>query len=228
MIDSDGCMVSSSVEKSVKLLKNEIMKRNLFAPSVIACCLSVFFACENEPVLPAYEKSAVRQIDDDRLSSDGSARKKTDNLNSLTGVVSGNIDGRDFTGNLTVREFTENSGVLQAKGYLTDVKITGKDHKYLEYILEQEAFVVPVTIDGMSTAAETFQVAATCTVLNLNFNGVNTNVLGLAVTVDPVMITIDANDDQVLGNLICTALDTLNSVVDLVGILNEILGLLSL
>ena len=205
------------------------MRTKLFTLSIILCFLCVFFACENEQIVPAYEKvAAAENSSTDRLASNISARKRADNLNSLTAPVTGNIDGRNFAGDFTVQQFTENAGVLYAEGYLTGVKITGKDHKYLEYILERETYVMPVTIDGVSAAAETFQVAATCTVLNFNFNGLNTNILGLAVVIDPIMIRIEANDDEVLGNLICTALDTLNSVVDLVGILNEILGLISL
>jgi nitrate reductase NapAB chaperone NapD len=88
-------------------------------------------------------------------------------------------------------------------------------------------YSVPVAIDGMSTAAETFQVAATCTILNINFNGVNTNVLGLAVVIDPMLVVIEANDNEVLGNLICTTLDTVENVVSLVGVLNEILDLIN-
>jgi hypothetical protein len=205
------------------------MKRKLFIPASILCGLCVFFACENEQIIPVYEEStSVEKVSPDRLASGISARKKSDNSNSPTGAVTGNVDGRDFTGNFTVQEFTENGGVLYARGLLTDTKITGKDHKHLEFILEQETYFVPVTIDGTSTAAESFGIMARCTLLNFNFSGLNTNILGLALTIDPIMITINANDDEVLGNLICTALDTLNSVVDLVGILNDILGLLSL
>ena len=205
------------------------MRTNLFTLSIIVCCLFAFFACQNEQVAPVYERSAsLGESDIDGVVTDLSARKRPDNSNALAGAVTGNIDGRIFAGIFTVQQFTENGGVLYAEGRLTDVKITGKDHKYLEYVLEREAYAVPVTIDGVATAAETFQIAATCTVLNFNFNGINTNILGLAVVIDPIMITLEANDDQVLGNLICTALDTLNSVVDLVGILNEILDLISL
>lgn len=191
-------------------------------------CLAMLCACQNEPIAPTYERSVLQKPGPDASRSDGTARKRNDNSNSLTSSITGSIDDRSFTGDFTVRQFTESAGVLLAEGYLTNVKLTGKDHKYLEYILERETYLVPVTIDQKSTAAETFQIAATCTVLNFNFNGLTTNVLGLDVIIDPIAVTINANDDEVLGNLICTALDTLNSVVDLVGILNELLGLLSL
>ena len=204
------------------------MKTKRLSSCLTALCLVMVLACENEQIVPAYENNSLNEKTSPAASkSDGSARKRTEN-DAMTKTISGTIDGRAFTGDFTVSRFTERAGVLVAEGQLTNVKLTGKDHKNMEFILERETYGIPMTIDGMATAAETFQIAATCTVLNLNFNGLTTNVLGLAVVIDPVTITINANDDEVLGNLICTALDTVNNVVDLVGILNDILGLLSL
>ena len=213
------------------------MKIKVSVRAAVICCLAFLAGCESEQIRPVYEESAAETLTADQglSTAETSGRKKSDLANSFTAPVSGTIEGRNFTGNFTVTEFTENDGVLHALGNLTAVKIKGKDHKYLEYLLELETYAVAVTIDGMAAmaevdqmGAETFQVAATCTVLTLNFNGVNTNVLGLAVVIDPIGITINANDDEVLGNLICTVLDTLNNVVDLVGLLNQILDLVSL
>src|SRR5688500_17288945 len=117
------------------------MRTNLFSLSIMVCCLCAFVACENEQVIPVNENN----LSTEKISSDRSytnARKSADDLNSLTGSVTGNIGGRSFVGNFTVQQFTENAGVLYAQGHLTDVKITGKDHKYLEYILEQEMYAI--------------------------------------------------------------------------------------
>lgn len=205
------------------------MKKKLTTPGLVICWIAVLMSCEKEfqitPV-PGKGQSAVTKSDDDAV-----ARKITDASNSLTSAVNGNIDGRSFTGNMTITEFVENDGVLYAQAQLSDVKITGKDHKYLEYILEREPYSVPVAIGDMAQSASTNQVAAAaaaCSVLTLNFEGVNTDIVGLMVHIDPVSVTIDAGDNEVLGNLICTVFDTLNNVVDLVGLLNQILGLLSL
>jgi len=68
---------------------------------------------------------------------------------------------------------------------------------------------------------------ATCPVLHLDIGAVNLNVLGLVVVTQPIGLDISGDSAGVLGNLVCTVLDTLNSVVDLVGLLNQILGLLT-
>jgi hypothetical protein len=47
------------------------------------------------------------------------------------------------------------------------------------------------------------------------------------VTTQPVVLDISGDSAGVLGNLVCTVLDTLNNVVNLVGLLNQILGLLT-
>lgn len=204
------------------------MKRKLVAPGIIALCMFILSACGNEEtVTPVYiEDQLVAEQPIDRDVAPSAAKKKGD-AEGLYGPVTGIIGGKNFTGTLTVTEFIEEAGAMYARVNLTDVKITGKDHRYLEFVLECETFLIPAAIDDMSEA-RVFQVAATCTVLNLNLNGLNTNVLGLLVQIDPINVAINANDDEVLGNLICTALETVNSIVDLVGILNQILGLLSL
>src|SRR5262249_5231868 len=71
------------------------------------------------------------------------------------------------------------------------------------------------------------QQTATCTALDLNLGAVNLNVLGLLVTTQPIAINLSGDSSAPLGNLVCTALDLLNNVVGLVGILNQILGALT-
>lgn len=204
------------------------MKTKLVAPGIFTFCLLILSACDNEQaVTPVYiEDQLVAEQPIDRDGAPSAAKKKGD-AEGLYAPVTGFIGGKNFTGTLTVTEFIEEGGAMYAQVNLTEVKITGKDHKYLEFALESETFLIPAAIDNMSQARVS-QVAATCTVLNINLNGLNTNVLGLMVQIDPINVAINANDDEVLGNLICTALDTVNSIVDLVGILNQILGLLSL
>jgi hypothetical protein len=69
-----------------------------------------------------------------------------------------------------------------------------------------------------------FAQATTCGVLHLDLGAVNLNVLGLVVTTTPVTIDINGDTGGALGNLVCTALSTLNNVVGLVNVLNTILG----
>jgi len=47
-----------------------------------------------------------------------------------------------------------------------------------------------------------------------------------AVT-QPIVVDIPGDSAGVLGNLVCTVLDTLNNVVGLVDLLNQLLGLLT-
>jgi hypothetical protein len=105
----------------------KLMRTGLFNFIGALCCLCIFFACENEQIIPVHEKTmSVETSNADRSSADISATKRPGEPNSLTKPVTGTIDGRNFDAYFTVREFTENGGMLYAQGYLTDVKITGK------------------------------------------------------------------------------------------------------
>src|SRR5882762_7655267 len=71
------------------------------------------------------------------------------------------------------------------------------------------------------------QQQATCQALHLEIGAVNLNLLGLQVTTLPVSIDISADSAAPLGNLACTILETLNNVVGLVDLVNQLLGLLT-
>ena len=71
------------------------------------------------------------------------------------------------------------------------------------------------------------QQQATCTALNLSIGTTNLNLLGLTVAMQPISIDISGDSSAPLGNLVCTALSTVNNVVGLVGILNQILSTLT-
>jgi len=77
-------------------------------------------------------------------------------------------------------------------------------------------------------AAAPQQAAQTCQVLHLALGAVNLNVLGLQVATQPIAIDLsgDSTGTNVLGNLVCTILTTLNNVVGLVNLLNQLLGVL--
>jgi hypothetical protein len=82
-----------------------------------------------------------------------------------------------------------------------------------------------VTAAPTSSAAVQPQ-ATTCGVLHLDVGAVNLNLLGLQVATQPVTIDLSAvsGGTDVLGHLICTVLSTLNNVVGLVDVLNNLLG----
>jgi hypothetical protein len=68
---------------------------------------------------------------------------------------------------------------------------------------------------------------ATCGVLHLELGAINLNLLGVVVTTTPVTIDISGDTAGPLGALVCEILNTLQSVVGLVGLLNQLLGLLT-
>jgi len=71
------------------------------------------------------------------------------------------------------------------------------------------------------------QQAATCQALHLEIGAVNLNVLGLQVMTQPIVIDLSGDSSAPVGNLVCTILQTLNNVVGLVGLLNQLLGALT-
>ena len=91
------------------------------------------------------------------------------------------------------------------------------------------ALPVAVGPGSQGAAASNSLVAqqATCQVLHLEVGAVNLNVLGLQVTTLPIAIDLSGDSAAPLGNLVCTILDTLNNVVGLVDLLNQLLGVLT-
>src|SRR5437867_2204376 len=70
------------------------------------------------------------------------------------------------------------------------------------------------------------QAQQTCGVLHLDLGTTTLNALGLTITTSPITLDISGNSGGVLGNLVCQALGLLNSVVNLAGVLNQLLGVL--
>ena len=79
-----------------------------------------------------------------------------------------------------------------------------------------------------SDAPISVQQATNCQVLHLDLGAINLNVLGLQVATQPIAIDVSGvtGGTNVLGTLICTILETVNNVVGLVGLLNQLLGIL--
>ena len=60
----------------------------------------------------------------------------------------------------------------------------------------------------------------------INF-AVNLNLAGVLVTTQPVSIDLSGDSSSPLGNLTCTILSTLNNVVGVVNLLNQLLGVVT-
>jgi hypothetical protein len=142
----------------------------------------------------------------------------------ITGTVAG---GGTFAGTLSVLKFVVRDGQVAAIGMVRGTATSAAGTPL------GTALVGPLTLPvqvGPATLAPTSAApiaAATCQVLHIDIGAVNLNVLGLQVATQPVALDISGDSAGVLGNLVCTVLDTLNNVVNLVGLLNQILGLLT-
>jgi hypothetical protein len=90
----------------------------------------------------------------------------------------------------------------------------------------------PVTVNGASARAAASNAAvaqqqATCQVLHLDIGAVNLNLQGVTVMTQPISIDLSGDSAAPLGNLVCTIQSTLNHVVGLVNLLNQLLGALT-
>jgi hypothetical protein len=149
----------------------------------------------------------------------------------ITGTVSG---GGSFAGTFDLQKFVVRDGQVAALGIVRGTVTSAAG------VAVGSALVGPVTLPvqvsagaPLTTAAPAASVAApvaaqaTCAVLHIDIGAANLNVLGLQVATQPIGLDISGDTGGVLGNLVCTVLDTLNNVVGLVGLLNQILGLLT-
>ena len=143
----------------------------------------------------------------------------------ITGTVAG---GGTFAGTLSLQKFVVRDGQVAAVGIVRGTVTNAAG------VPVGAALVGPLTLPvqvgpgpTIATTAAPVAAQATCPVLHLDIGAVNLNVLGLVVVTQPIGLDISGDSAGVLGNLVCTVLDTLNSVVDLVGLLNQILGLLT-
>ena len=135
--------------------------------------------------------------------------------------------GGTFAGTFFVQRFEARDGRVVAIGMVSG-SVSGAG----TMLAGPVALPVDVGPGGQSApaspAAAAPQAAQTCQVLHLAIGAVNLNVLGLQVTTQPISIDVsgDSTGTNVLGNLTCTILTTLNNVVGLVNLLNQLLGVL--
>jgi len=131
-------------------------------------------------------------------------------------------DGK-FAGTLSIQRFEVRDNGVVAIGMMRG-SIAGKGSALGEV-------AAPVTVRpasaGASATAAPVAPQATCQVLHLDIGAVNLNVQGVMVATQPISIDLSGDSSAPLGNLVCTALATLNNVAGLVGLLNQILGLVT-
>jgi hypothetical protein len=145
----------------------------------------------------------------------------------ISGAVKG---GGTFAGTLSVLKFSEQDGHVVAIGTVTGSVTSREGGPLLTALAGPMSF--PVQLSPGSAAptsgAQVTAPAATCQVLHLDVGAVSLNVLGLQVTTQPISIDVSGTSGgtNVLGQLLCTILQTVGNVVGLVNLLNQLLGVL--
>ncbi len=133
-------------------------------------------------------------------------------------------NGKAFNGHFTVSQFVTRNGKTYALGTLTGTLGT-------HHVTKQAAF--PATLPASGSASPLASSSATCPVLNLTLGPLDLNLLGLTVHLNQVVLNINAQSGpgNLLGNLLCSVANLLNSgsvlSSDLSGLLNIVQNLLN-
>lgn len=153
--------------------------------------------------------------------------------------ISGTVEGGGtFSGTFSLQRFVARDDQIFAVGVISGA-VTGAGNAGRTGVTGPVELPVTASQAGASPAIRNQRGSAvpldrpviqyvqqTCGVLHLEIGGVNLDLLGLAVSLDPIVLDLSGDAGGVLGNLVCQALELLNNVVGLVGILNQLLGLL--
>jgi hypothetical protein len=164
--------------------------------------------------------AVAREHDDD----DGSKAKL---YLPIAGTAPG---GATFAGTLSVLKFSQRDGKPVAIGMVSGSATSSSGTPLGTALTGPIELPVQVAPGPALTSAAPISVqqATTCQVLHLDLGAVNLNVLGLTVATQPIAIDVSGTTGgtNVLGTLICTILETVNNVVGLVNLLNQLLGIL--
>jgi hypothetical protein len=144
----------------------------------------------------------------------------------IVGTAAG---GATFAGTLSIERFAVRGSSVVAVGMVTGAVTDGSGTPIGSVLVGKVELPVLVGAGAARAAATPSAVItqATCQVLHLDIGAINLNLLGLQFATAPITIDLAADDAEVLGQLICTALELVGNVVGLVDILNQILGLLT-
>lgn len=128
-------------------------------------------------------------------------------------------NGESFEGVFTLTRFVNQNGELFAEGTLTGT-LTNAEGAVIGTVTD-----LPVTLPASNAGS-------TCDILDLNLGPLDLDLLGLIVHLDPVNLTIDAEQGpgNLLGNLLCAVTGLLDqgggSTSGLANLLNRILSIL--
>jgi hypothetical protein len=134
-----------------------------------------------------------------------------------------------FEGTLSVERFAAREGQVVAIGTIAGTVRDKAGRSLGTAVVGRRE--LPVSVGSGADAATRASVitpqAVCASVLHLEVAPVNLNLLGAQVVTSPVVLDLTADDSEVLGQLICSALGLVGNVVALVDVLNGILGLVT-
>jgi len=129
-----------------------------------------------------------------------------------------------FNGTLRITSFGVQNNALVASGIVTGTLVSGSG--------VAQSVVKSVTVPVMTTAAKgTAAKALSCDILHLELGPIDLDLLGLVLHVDRIVVDLSAapGAGNLLGNLLCSVTNLLNtagSLAQIANLLNQILGLL--
>lgn len=148
--------------------------------------------------------------------------------------------GGEFAGTITINKFEQRGNEIVAIGF-----VQGTLHRGGRAVATGLAGEVewPVIVNaGVSLAGgrapATGQLrrinssivlaqAGSCDVVQIALGSVDVNILGVAISLSPVALSLSGDPNEPLGKLICAVSGLLGNVAGLVELLNSILGLLT-
>lgn len=145
----------------------------------------------------------------------------------LTAPLTGSgAKGASFSGTFSISRFELQGGTLKAVGMVRGV--VSRSSGPVGGVVSGPVKLPVTSIKGGTLAGASAAVVgrqqAACDVLNLQLGGIDLNLLGLQVTLDPIALDIVGGDGP-LGSLICEIVELLDNLVGIVGLLNDLLGL---
>jgi hypothetical protein len=161
--------------------------------------------------------------------ADGSDKQGKDGSAPLQLPIAGSVNGGGtFAGTLSIRRFEARGHDVVAIGMVRgSVAGVEKPGTVLVGEVPLPVRAGPASQGAASANSLVAQQATTCEALHLEIGAVSLNVLGVQVMTQPIAIDLSGDSSAPLGNLVCTILQTLNEVVGLVGLLNQLLGVLT-
>jgi hypothetical protein len=205
------------------------MRKSLLVTYMVAALLMVFTRCsEDEMVTPNQQQIQPSDVSADRENEAG--RKKNEKY--IATPITGTMDGLAFAAEYRITEFVEENEVLYAVGTLAN--ITGEGLPAKVNGLKNKEIRMPVdTGDPAAEARAGDQAVAAlaCDILLLDLGPLDLDLLGLTIHLDQVVLEIVAETGagNLLGNLLCAVtglLDGVGALAAVAGLLNQIIDLI--